>query len=242
MLGKLSSEEEGEVREQMAVHSEIAEEVERIELDLEAFDRMQAVQPPSEVLDGIRSRINPNAAPSTGLSGNSINWLIGVALVLTGISAGYFFLQSMTKSEDIRTLNEELTQLRTECAEQAADNTVLAAQLAAIQSAVAQMIVLGGSELSPNSTARVFLNPQEKVIYLGGVNLPAPPTGKQYQLWALVDGQPVDMGVFDVTPDSIPLRQLPYVPGAGAFAVTLEDEGGRPTPNLNQLYLISKFG
>ena len=37
------------------------------------------------------------------------------------------------------------------------------------------------------------------IFTFGPMALPAPPSGKQYQLWALKDGNPIDMGVFDVS-------------------------------------------
>ena len=63
------------------------------------------------------------------------------------------------------------------------------------------------------------------------------PADKQYQLWALKDGQPIDMGVFDpVTPED-GLLEMGRVPGADAFAVTLEPRGGSANPTLEEMYV-----
>ncbi|WP_350340234.1 anti-sigma factor [Paraflavitalea speifideaquila] len=49
---------------------------------------------------------------------------------------------------------------------------------------------------------------------------PAPaPAGRQYQLWALVDGKPVDAGMLD---NCDGLCQLKNIQQAQAFAITLE--------------------
>ena len=57
------------------------------------------------------------------------------------------------------------------------------------------------------------------------------PTGKQYQLWAIVDGKPVDAGVIN---NCIGLCKMKKIDHAEAFAITLEKEGGSPTPTLNR--------
>ena len=73
---------------------------------------------------------------------------------------------------------------------------------------------------------------------MGGLaSLPAPSEEQQYQLWAIVDGQPVDAGVFDIEKGNI-LQQLKTISNAQAFAVTLEKKGGSPTPTLAALFLI----
>ena len=49
-----------------------------------------------------------------------------------------------------------------------------------------------------SNIATVYWDTKSKDVYLIVNNLPEPPSDRQYQLWAIVDGQPVDAGVFDV--------------------------------------------
>ena len=53
--------------------------------------------------------------------------------------------------------------------------------------------------------------------------LPAPPSGKQYQLWAPKTGNPIDMGVFDVSNSEL-IEKL-GIPGAQAYAITPRKTG-----------------
>ncbi|HEY4654886.1 MAG TPA: anti-sigma factor, partial [Cyclobacteriaceae bacterium] len=58
----------------------------------------------------------------------------------------------------------------------------------------------------------------------------------QYQLWGIVDGKPVDAGVFDSDADGlIPMQRIR---GASAFAVTIEPRGGNQQPTLSTLQVI----
>ena len=48
-----------------------------------------------------------------------------------------------------------------------------------------------------NSDATVFWDTKTKDVFIMASIIPHPTSGKQYQLWALVDGKPVDAGVID---------------------------------------------
>jgi anti-sigma-K factor RskA len=61
-------------------------------------------------------------------------------------------------------------------------------------------------------------------------NLPQPATDKQYQLWALMDGQPIDLGFIELDVQQKRLLvKMKNVQNAQAFAITLEQRG-RPNP------------
>ena len=62
---------------------------------------------------------------------------------------------------------------------------------------------------------------------------------KQYQLWAIVDGHPVDAGVFNVDID-LTFIKLKTISKAESFVITLEKKGGSTTPTLNEMYVFGK--
>ena len=76
-----------------------------------------------------------------------------------------------------------------------------------------------------------------KKVFLEIKNLPDAPTGKQYQLWAIVDGKPVDMGMYSAKEDST-VQEMKSVDNAQAFAITLEKEGGNATPTMEEMYVM----
>ena len=84
--------------------------------------------------------------------------------------------------------------------------------------------------------ATVYWNNKTKDVYLLANKLPEVPTDKQYQLWALVDGKPVDAGMLSV--DCNGVCKVKNIVKAQAFAITLEKKGGSPTPDLAQLQVI----
>ncbi|HUQ66477.1 MAG TPA: anti-sigma factor [Flavitalea sp.] len=91
----------------------------------------------------------------------------------------------------------------------------------------------------PSSATTVYWDTRTKDVYLAVNRLPAPESGKQYQLWAMVDGKPVDAGVFDLK-DGAGMTKMKNIQKAEAFAITLEKRGGSPTPSLDKLYVMGK--
>ena len=100
-------------------------------------------------------------------------------------------------------------------------------------------VVLEGTENSPDSKVRVFWNAANQKVFLKVDQLPEPDAASQYQLWAIVDGEPQDMGVFEIDTASTQIQPMPNaVQNAQAFAITLEKRGGSPAPNLDAMYVI----
>ena len=87
--------------------------------------------------------------------------------------------------------------------------------------------------------ATVYWNTESKDVYLLVNKLPKPVPDKQYQLWAIVDGKPVDAGIFDMR-EGISFVKLKTIPKAEAFAITLEKKGGSATPTMDAMYVMGK--
>jgi len=97
-------------------------------------------------------------------------------------------------------------------------------------------IELKGVAKHPDMLAEVYWDASEKV-YLDIKDMPKAPTGKQYQLWAIVDGKPVDLGLYDHAKDST-VQPMKTVAKPQAFAITLEKEGGNATPTMEEMIVM----
>ncbi len=87
-----------------------------------------------------------------------------------------------------------------------------------------------------NKDATVFWDSKTKEVYLVANELPHPEMGKQFQLWAIVDGKPVDAGIVDKNCTGI--CKMKNTTRAQAFAITLEKQGGNPNPTMEQLMVM----
>ena len=105
-----------------------------------------------------------------------------------------------------------------------------------------KMVALAGTPAHTSARARVLYNGASHHVYLDVQQLPKLPAGKQYQLWALDKGKPVDAGVLAATTaagDS--LQQMKDIASAQAFAMTVEPTGGSEGPTLATMTVIGNM-
>jgi anti-sigma-K factor RskA len=78
-------------------------------------------------------------------------------------------------------------------------------------------------------------------IYIMIHHLPQSSSSRDYQLWAMVDGKPVNVGIIkdEIRGRFIEMKNVPNE--ATAFTVTLEKAGGTNTPTIEETYLSGEI-
>lgn len=88
--------------------------------------------------------------------------------------------------------------------------------------------------------ATIYWSKDKAEAYISVQKLPMPPEGMQYQLWAIADGKPVDLGV--LSNDMIGKLGMEKVGkkviDGQAFAISLEKAGGSPTPSMDKIQVL----
>ena len=83
-------------------------------------------------------------------------------------------------------------------------------------------VALAGTKTAPSARARVLFNAATHKVYVDVRSLPALPAGKQYQLWALDKGKPVDAGVLTAaTATGEGIQHMKDIASAQTFAMTI---------------------
>lgn len=259
MLGLTTPEETQEVEKMAASHPEVKEAIVSYQTTLESLHDLQKVTPPAgtkeSILNAIRKeKNNKDEEPSIKelySKNNAISllsrwkWIAAASIILFLLSLAfngiYVYKYQKTKdrytnllaSQDQMIAKNNLMQVRMDNVEQ---------DLGLLMNPAVKPIVMKGVASHPDMVATVYWDSQNRRAYLGNINLPKPPSGKEYQLWAIIDGKPVDMGMYPGANGKklTPMKQA----GSGsiqAFAVTLEKEGGSPTPTMDQMYVMGKI-
>jgi len=96
-----------------------------------------------------------------------------------------------------------------------------------------------GTQVAPHSSANIYWDSTSTSVFLVVKNMPKLPSDQQYQLWALIDGKPKDLGVFDASEDKVILK-MKNTQKAQAFAITIEQKGGSPSPTLQKMQSLGK--
>lgn len=106
-----------------------------------------------------------------------------------------------------------------------------------------KLLKLQGTEKHPAMALTIAFSPVKKKVMIDMQNVKLPKNDKdhQYQLWALVGGKPVDLGIFDASADSTGMKEMKSIALADAFAVTLEPKGGSVNPTMDQMMVLGKF-
>lgn len=110
-----------------------------------------------------------------------------------------------------------------------------------IKNPSSRVVSLTGSEAAKSAGALLLFDPASKKAWLYAFNLPALPSGKVYQLWA-IDDKPVSAGVFGLDAGQkgrMLIKQLPDFARMKKFAVTVEPDGGLPQPT-GAIYLVGQ--
>jgi anti-sigma-K factor RskA len=130
-------------------------------------------------------------------------------------------------------LDRQLALVRGDLERVQAENQALARIMDVVQSDRLRVVALAGQGDARAARGRVLWSPEKRQAVLYAFDLPRPPAGQDYQLWAIDDGTPRSEGVFPVDASGRATHVLPEAPAAGAvsaFAITLEPAGGMPQP------------
>lgn len=161
-----------------------------------------------------------------------IGFLVCIGLVI------YLINQNNKYQRQIATIQQQADTLRQTYQLQQQQLTAAQQTLHMLQDANYRKINMTSVPGKPEALAQILWNRQTHEVYVNDVSLPPPPAGKQYQLWAIVNGQPVSAGLLSNVKNSV--QKMKPFDKADAFAVTLEKAGGSPTPTMEAMYVMGK--
>lgn len=256
VLGIASSEEIAEVERQARQYPQVKAEIEAIRASLEAYIMQHEQIPPAslkkkiwyklEQLDEEETEtsesLTPNRLGSSTSRTGYIKYLMAAAVTGFILSMGINFY-----------LYSQLSNTRQQLADANTRNQSLTASLQVNQSGFSQAVAeldilrnpdnrpvfLGGQEPAPGAAVMVYWNQDKQQVHLAVHNLPDHTPDKQYQLWAIVDGKPVDAGMLELKENRLQLQKMKNIGKAEAFAITLEKKGGSLAPE-GKIYVLGK--
>ena len=247
VIGVASPEETALIEQLRSNDADINEEIINIENSMEAYAFANAVTPSPSVKTQLFSSLNfsnqtinksENTAPAKVVSMSPLRNIAAAAavLLLIGSSVLNFFYYNKYKEvndkydesqQQIASLNQHLTEVDKD--------------MSIVQSKYSEPVSLKGQEAAPDAGAKIFWMKNTGEVYVDPTNMPIAPAGKQYQLWAFVDGKPVDAGMITSKDGKkYKIQKMKTFGKAQAFAITLETEGGNPQPK-GSVYVLGKI-
>ncbi len=264
VLGDLGAEERAAVEAMSRAHPEVKTELEEIETSMASLAMDFAIEPSKRVRDNFFNQINfadeeiidtpvveanhtdAKVVPLKNGMPNFYKYSFAACLALLVVS----IVAIVNLSSKLKESEQQIAVLQT--SNQTFSNQVnyLDEKVGASNRSLkmltnpdVKLVTLKGTDNSPNSNIMVAFNQKEEKVMLDftSMNIPKNDESHQYQLWALVDGKPVDLGVFDTEDGGIGLKDMKPIGVAQTFAVTLEPRGGSVNPTLEKLMVIGNI-
>ena len=264
VLGHLNAQEQREVEEMAAKYPAIKEEITAIEIAMEQYAIKHAIEPSKgldkQIFDKIAVPVQETqvqeettSAPtheakivqlSADRAASTIRTLryslvACVGLLVVSVAALYATHDKLNvANQQIIAMNVDKEKFASTVSFMKDENKDLQ-EIAAISADPSWTSVkLAGTKISPQANMMVYwhIKGQHVMVDNTKMALPQNDAAHQYQLWAIVDGKPVDLGVFDAKsgPGKL-LLTMKEVSHAQAFAVTLEKRGGSPSPTMEKM-------
>jgi Anti-sigma-K factor rskA len=262
VLGDITPQEKLQVEEMVAKHPLIKAELEEIELSMELYAQENAIEPAEALRNRVLGSILTNFADdrtftttaSTTTTSEEKNNIVALPTAKPNSFYKYAFAACLAlliaSGIAIMGLYNKLQDSYSQIASLQGNNQHFANQvnfkegeLQVLRDSSFKFLKLQGTPHSPTSGLTVAWSPVKKKVWidLRSVKVPLNDKNHQYQLWALVGGKPVDLGVFDKDSDSTDMKEMKSIASADAFAVTLEPRGGSVSPTMDQMVVIGKF-
>ncbi|MCE2996083.1 MAG: anti-sigma factor domain-containing protein [Cyclobacteriaceae bacterium] len=240
VLGDLSLEEMRDVEAKLKVYPELKEELAKIEAASEQLLLKASIAPRVSVKTALFEKIESEKEIRViPLRQESMIWRYAAAAsIVFGLFSSFLAYTYWSRWQESQS---NLTQLLAQNQRIAQDYSTVQNRLEEIETEVRittnpdfERVVMKGTPNAPQSIASVYWNAHTKEVYLRIQNMKALSKENQYQLWAIIDGKPVDCGVFDSSVAGL-LKMKAAIQFPTTFAVTIEPRGGKSSPSLETM-------
>ena len=244
VMGLASEPERAEFERLCTQYPELVAARRKFEERLEGYASENAVPPPPEVKVKVLEKIitmqdqkEPARSSKDAIRPLLLPRFVAAASVLLLIGMGYLYYQTKQENKDLTDTNDRLkTSLDTT---RNILQRIVSEQKDVVSNPNVTVVNMVGTQVAPKSSANIYWDSASSNVYLVVKNMPKLPSDQQYQLWALIDNKPKDLGIFDATDQKVILK-MKNTQKAQAFAITIEQKGGSPSPTLQKMQSIGK--
>lgn len=247
-LGAADDQERREVECLASIYPEVKQELDRLTAAMESYATTYSKEPPADLKAQIMGQLTfgepqpePVAAPiPVSRPIYNFTWIAAASVGLILLSFALFLVNQLRESQQAQaTLRSSNNSLQDEIRQIRDRQLGAEATIALLKQPGTRVIPVVGNEKAPGGKLAVYWNASSKQVAVEVSGMPKLADDQQYQLWSLVDGKPIDAGVFENLPTAGQIQRMNRAIGAAdAFAVTIERRGGSPTPTLTALVAV----
>jgi len=238
LLGELNANQCEKIEQLLASDNELKTHVEQLELDFENIGLENAITPPefikSQLLDKVKiTTANPKVV--TLAKNNNTKFYLGIAASVAGfllIGSFWMYSQLSDVKEQLQTVDTTNTELNTTI-------ETLNTELERTNSLYSEIVnpdtehyILKGNASLPEAKVISYVNHKSKSVVINTERLPELDAEHDYQMWADVEGEMIDMGVIS---KGKTMMTMAYIDNAESLNITIEPSGGNDHPTVERL-------
>lgn len=265
VMGFVSEQEQREVQCLSKIYPEINEALRQAEDLMGTWALESAMEPPAGLKEKIMANLGEQEpAPvvmspiketeddkkviplkrETADNKPPLGWIAAAAAILLSFFMAYQWQDSLNfmrvMEQEIVNQDQELEDLQNKLQYEAKDRELYQGLWAAVSEPGTQRIELNAVKEDQMALATVYWNPESEKTFVFRDQLPQEGNEAQYQLWAIVGGKPVSIGLLDQGSTEVQLQNMAAISDADAFAITLEPLGGSENPTMEQMVVLGK--
>jgi anti-sigma-K factor RskA len=238
LLGELNANECDQIEQLIASDGELKAYFDALEKDFETIGLENAITPPpfvkAQLFDNVKSSTHSSKVVQLNTTTNTKFYLGLAASVAALLLVGSFWMYNQLNTvkkqlQMVQTNNSELNTVIDHLNKELENNNSL---YAAIAHPETEKYILKGNDLSPTAKVISYVNHTTKAVIINAERLTDLDEDHDYQMWADVEGQMINMGV--ISKDKT-LMAMAYIDHAESLNITIEPAGGNDHPTVERL-------
>ncbi|WP_422105364.1 anti-sigma factor [Winogradskyella sp.] len=238
LLGELDAATCEQIEQILASDAELKAYFDQLEQDFETLGLENAITPPpavkSQLLDSIKASSETSKVVELQTN-NNFKWYLGIAASIAGLLLiGSFWMYSQLNAvkQQLQTVEINNTELNTTIEVLNKELKQTTSFYTNIVNPDTEQYVLKGNDLLPEAKVVSYVNHKTKTVVINTERLPQLDDAHDYQMWADVEGEMINMGV--IAKDKT-LITMAYIDHAESLNITIEPAGGNDHPTVEQL-------
>ncbi len=239
LLGELNAKECEQIEQLLASDTELKAHFDQLEQDFETLGLENAISPPpsvkSQLLEHIVSSTTKTSKVVELNQNNNTKFYLGIAAsvaVLLMIGSFWMYSQLNTVKQQLETVKTNNTELNTTIEVLNKELEQTNTFYTAIVNPDTEQYILEGNDLLPEAKVVSYVNHKNKSVVINTERLPKLDDEHDYQMWADVEGEMINMGV--IAKDKT-LMTMAYIDHAESLNITIEPAGGNDHPTVEKL-------
>lgn len=240
LIGQTNAHENEEVEFFLEKYPEAQTAYNKLQNNLELITAVNAKTPSNiDLLDAIFEAIDD--APVHQLKPTRkktyFKYAIAASVATLFFASTSYFLYDYSKrlSNENQTIVEEVFDLRMDMELNKSLTADLREQFLHMNSPETKKYIFESTNRIKNLKTVAYINPSKRTSMVDVAALPKLPKGKDYQIWADMQGKMVSLGILSKEEAKRRLQIIPYFENASGLTITVEPKGGSTIASINEV-------